>query len=148
MRCLSVCIYSFQWSSSWPQSQQFCGEGSCKETQTHPLKDKKTTTHTLILYCHTTNPINYNGSLARALCISSNRLSRQTSLYHSFATCLGNRHKQKLAALLRKLALTYWEVCQWKTARPRCLQEALPSCLSCRAGCHKICSSPGSHTCF
>lgn len=69
MRCLSVCIYSFQWSSSWPQSQQFCGEGPCKETQTHPLKDKKknTTTHTLILYCQTTNPINYNGSLARAL---------------------------------------------------------------------------------
>lgn len=144
MRCLSVCIYSFQWSSSWPQSQQFCGEGPCKETQTHPLKDKKKTqqhTHSFYIVKQQTLSI-----ITAAW--PEHWLSRQTSLCHSFVTCLGNRHKQKLAALLRKLALTYWEVCQWKTARPRCLQVALPSCLSCRAGCHKICSSPGSHTCF
>lgn len=79
-------------------------------------------------------------------CAVRNQLS---SVFKSTSSHSNNsRYKQRLAVLLTKLALTYWEVYQWKKAQPQCLQEVLLSCLLCRAGCHKRCSWPVSHTCF
>lgn len=106
---------------------------------------------TLISHFRATRPVNHSMGV-KIVALFQILISELSISYIFFSNTPypghNNRHKQWLAALLTRLALTYWEVYQSKKAQPRCLQEALLSCLLCRAGCHRICSSPGSHTCF
>lgn len=106
---------------------------------------------TSVSYFHVINPVYHSmGAYIVPFFPLNDQLDVSKLQFCQSTPCPGNnsRHKQRLAALLTTLALTYWEVYPSKKAQPQCLQEALLSCLSCRADCRRICSLPGSHTCF